>query len=89
MWHVENGLKYGVLKGKAGIRRWPKMSLEELSEALVMSTGLLSLEDCANGSQFSVNSISSNHCGLNPNNLTASLKAWYHRLHQNRLRAYL
>lgn len=45
MWHVENGLKYGVLKGKAGIRRWPKMRLEELSEALVMSTGLLSLED--------------------------------------------
>lgn len=29
------------------------MSLEELSEALVMSTGLLSLEDCANGSVLS------------------------------------
>lgn len=65
------------------------MSLVELSEALVMSTGLLSLEDCANGSRFSVNSISSNHHGLNPNNLTASLKAWYHRLHRNRLRAHL
>lgn len=39
---------------------------QEVSEASIMSTGLLSLEDHANDPQFSVNSATSYLHGLNP-----------------------